>query len=290
MGWFHDAWDKANPFKIIGNVWDDFTGASAKEKAQNVANQANIELQSKQQAWEERMSGSEVQRRVEDLRKAGLNPMLSIMGMGSASTPNVAPAKVESLRKDAPDMGSSAVSALLAKAQIENMRLQGVNIGAQTELTHAEAAKVRAETPGIPGVQQANIASMQGSAAQSQATVTEISSRIGKLEAEVKEVLARTEGQGISNEQARKVMPLLVEQRRLENRAIAAGIPEKEVRSQVAKIIGGGAALYQKLPTTKLGEYLGGKAADLVDFFRIAKEKDRERIRNRKPPVGGGGR
>ena len=45
------------------------------------------------------------------------------------------------------------------------------------------------------------------------------------------------------------------------------GIPEKEVRSQVAKAIGGGVSLYQKLPTTKMGEYLGGKAADVVDFF-----------------------
>lgn len=292
MGWFHDAWDKANPFKIIGNVWDDFTGASAKEKAQKVANDANIALQQKQQDWEERMSNTEVQRRTQDMRDAGLNPILSIMGMGSASTPNVQPPRVESLRKDAPDMGSSAVSALLAKASIANMRLQGQNIMAQTELTNAEAAKVRAEVPQVAGVQTAQIGSLQAGAQASLAQVNEVTARIAKLESEVKQVLAETKGREISNEQAQKLVPLVIQQRTLENRAIAAGIPEKEVRSQLAKMVGGGASLYQKLPTTKLGEWIGGKAADAADWFRAmrAKEADNSRRFHEKSKIGGGGR
>lgn len=50
------------------------------------ANSANSALASRQMSFQERMSNTSYQRAVEDMRKAGINPMLAYM-QGGASTP-----------------------------------------------------------------------------------------------------------------------------------------------------------------------------------------------------------
>lgn len=63
---------------------------------QREANQANAKQAEAQMRFQERMSGSAHQREVADLRKAGLNPILSATGGSGASTPNGAKAEMES--------------------------------------------------------------------------------------------------------------------------------------------------------------------------------------------------
>lgn len=64
------------------------------QKGQTRANQENIELAKQQMAFQERMSSTAHQREVEDLRKAGLNPILS--ATGGASSPGGASPIVKS--------------------------------------------------------------------------------------------------------------------------------------------------------------------------------------------------
>lgn len=53
----------------------------------NKANEFNTQEAQKNRDWQTEMSNSEIQRRVNDLRKAGLNPILAI-NQGGASTPS----------------------------------------------------------------------------------------------------------------------------------------------------------------------------------------------------------
>ncbi|QXP08022.1 MAG: DNA pilot protein [Arizlama microvirus] len=117
---------------VIGLAGDLLGGHSAK-KAQKKANEQNIALQREQQGWEERMSNTSYQRAVEDLKAAGLNPMLAY-SQGGANTPNVSAATVNP--EDA--MGKSISSAGAKAMQVAQLK----NLEAQTRYTDEQATAV----------------------------------------------------------------------------------------------------------------------------------------------------
>lgn len=114
---------------LVGGALGYFSADQANREARHVAD--------KQMQFQERMSSTSYQRAVDDMQKAGLNPMLAYT-QGGASTPAGSAAPV------AQKLGPAVSSALAAATQMANVE----NIKAGTDKQKAETALTKATTPG----------------------------------------------------------------------------------------------------------------------------------------------
>lgn len=135
MGWFDDAVKSVGD--VIGGIGplaaDALTGGSYSTQQ---ANAQNVMLNRENRDWQERMSNSAYQRAMDDMRKAGLNPMLAYQ-QGGASTPSTQAATVEPVK-----MGAGLANT--AKTAMELMSDQN-NKKADTILK-AESAETQKST------------------------------------------------------------------------------------------------------------------------------------------------
>lgn len=137
-----------------------FSARSA-QKAQERANEQNIEQSQEAREWAERMSSTAHQREVNDLRAAGLNPILS--ANSGASTPAAPVAHVESTNRDSTAVLSQSVSSALAAA---STAAQIKVAESQATLNNAQADRLSGGRVGIPGIGEINASSIKPFLAQ----------------------------------------------------------------------------------------------------------------------------
>lgn len=116
------------------------------QQGQQATNAMNLAEIQQEENWQTQMSDTAMQRRVTDLRAAGLNPLLAV-GQGGASVPGVGMIPAQNPEQAFSGLGGQVQGAVNTGAQVMQANAQADLASAQADKTRADAALSTSELP-----------------------------------------------------------------------------------------------------------------------------------------------